>query len=107
MLQSARCDRKVHLTQGSHIAAPQEICAMVWLWHVCEVPTGSELVCLSGQTGNDPCMVRKTRLSLNGPRALSSRCRNQDIRNSVLRLKIGRGMESRACVDAKKRARVI
>jgi hypothetical protein len=27
----------------------------------CEVPTGFELVCLSGQTGNDPCMVRKTR----------------------------------------------
>jgi putative ABC transport system substrate-binding protein len=30
MLQSARGDRKVHLAQGSHIAAPQEICAMVW-----------------------------------------------------------------------------
>jgi len=31
MLQSARGGRKVHLTQGSQIAAPQEICAMVWL----------------------------------------------------------------------------
>src|SRR5260370_24735427 len=33
------------------------------LWHKCEVPTGSELVCFPGQTGSDRCTLRTTRLT--------------------------------------------
>jgi hypothetical protein len=32
-------------------------------WHKCEVPTGSEIVCLSGQTGRDRRTVSMTRLT--------------------------------------------
>jgi hypothetical protein len=58
MLSSARGDRKVHLAEGRHIAAAQEVDAKVRAW--CQ--KRKRLVCLVGVQVAPPNCLRTTRL---------------------------------------------
>src|SRR3979409_558284 len=58
-------------TPAPHAAAPYRASGFV-RWHKCEVPTGAEIVCLSGKTGSDPRVVEMTRAP---KRTSAKRCR--------------------------------
>jgi hypothetical protein len=53
-------------------------------WHFCEVPTGSENVCLSGKSGSDADIAKPTRLTHFGPRNFLGEIRSD--RGSLLGL---------------------